>query len=128
MSESESAGHAVALAQAALAGKADDLVLIDVSELTLLADYFLILTGMSDRHVRALAERLADDGRERGRKPLSREGERLGRWILLDYGDVVVHIFDPQTREFYNIAQLWADAPRVEVPLPPMPSDASIVE
>ena len=78
MSESESAGHAVALAQAALAGKADDLVLIDVSELTLLADYFLILTGMSDRHVRALAERLADDGRERGRKPLCREGERLG--------------------------------------------------
>lgn len=123
MSESVSTVHAVALAQAALAGRAEDLVLLDVSKLTVLADQFLIFTGNSDRHVRALAERIEVDGRERGRKPMCREGERQGRWVLLDYGDVVVHIFDPQTREFYNIVQLWADAPRIDVPPPPLVID-----
>ena len=107
------------LAQAAQAGLAEDLVLIQVTELTTLADYFLIFSGTSDRHLRALADRVEKAGRELGRKPVGREGEREWRWILLDYGEVIVHIFDSETRAFYDLAQLWADAPRVTLEEPP---------
>jgi ribosome-associated protein len=114
--------RAVAMAQAALAGKAQDLILLHVTPLTSLADFFLVCSGNSDRHVRAIAERVEEAGRELGCKPLHREGERSGRWVLLDYGDVVVHVFDPPTREFYDFVQLWADAPRLTVePLPAKP-------
>jgi ribosome-associated protein len=109
------------LARAALGGKAEAMVLLDVSVLSSLTDFYLIATGTSDRHVRALADRIAEAGREAGTRVRHREGEREGRWVLLDFGDVVVHLFDPPTREFYDIVQLWADAPRLEVE--PEPDD-----
>ncbi|MCC7492094.1 MAG: ribosome silencing factor [Fimbriimonadaceae bacterium] len=109
---------ATGLATAALLGKAEDPVLLDVAGLTLLADYFLICSGTSDRHVRALAERVEDAGRELGDKPLHREGVNEGRWVLIDFGDVVVHLFDAAHREKYRLEDLWHDAPRVAVELP----------
>ncbi len=109
--------RALALAQAALDIKAEDLVLLDVANLTLLADYFLICTGTSDRHVRAVAERLDQAARAAGYKLHHREGAGEARWILLDYGEVVVHIFDPKNREYYRLEELWADARRVAVEL-----------
>lgn len=118
LQQADIAKLAQALAQAALAGKAEDLLLLKVDELTTLADYFLICSGTSDRHLRSMAQRIEEGGRALGRKPLAREGERQGRWVLLDYGDVIVHLFDQPTREYFNIAQLWADAPRVTVEEP----------
>ncbi len=115
MSDSDSQQRALTLANAAIEGKAEDLVLLDVRGLTLLADYFVICGGTSDRHVHAIADRVDDAGRLAGFKPLHREGEAKARWVLLDYGDVVVHIFAATTREYYRLEELWHDAPRVEV-------------
>ncbi len=117
MADLEATRHADQLAKAALDGKAEDLVLLDLRQLTLLADYFLICTGTSDRHVRALGQRVETAADDCGAQMHHREGVDEGRWVLLDFGDVVVHIFDPQTREYYRLEELWADAPRVDVTL-----------
>jgi ribosome-associated protein len=115
LSDDDARSRALTLARAALEGQAEELVLLHIGELSLLADYFLVASGNSDRHVRALADRIEEVGREAKIRPLHREGEREARWILLDYGDVVVHLFEPETRAYYNLVGLWADAPRVEV-------------
>lgn len=117
MSDLEARHHADVLAKAALDGKAEDLILLDVRQLTLLADYFLICTGTSDRHVKAIGGRVEAAAKEDGERLHHREGLEEGRWALLDYGDVVVHIFDEQTREYYRLEELWADAPRVSLSL-----------
>lgn len=75
---------------------------------------FVIGSGTSNRHVRSLADDVEERLRERGDRPLRREGADYGRWVLLDYGDLVVHLFDSETRDFYDLERLWADAPRIE--------------
>jgi ribosome-associated protein len=75
-----------------------------------ISDYYIICTGTSDTHVQALAESVARKLGEEDEKPISREGERQGEWILLDYVNVVVHIFQQKTRDFYRIESLWGDA------------------
>lgn len=117
MSDPEAHQRALLLAQAAANLKAEELVLLDVSQLTVLADYFLICNGTSDRHVRSIADRISEAARESGSTKFHSEGLDEGRWILLDYGDVVVHVFDPPTREYYRLEELWGDAPRVAVDL-----------
>jgi len=87
-----------------------------VAELLVITDYFLIATGASDRQVGAVAEGIEDALREAGARPIGREGEREQRWILLDYGDFVVHVFRPDEREFYRLEKLWSDAPRLDLP------------
>jgi len=89
--------------------------ILDVHEMTLIADYFVIASGSNLRHVRAMADGLTHDLEEL-RSPLHVEGYGAGYWILLDYGDVVVHVFREQERAFYGLERLWGDAPTVEFP------------
>ena len=102
----------------ALDRKAYDLVLMDVSQCTSLADYFLICTGRSDTQVQAIAQSIEENLRKLGRKPRMIEGLRSGHWVLMDYGDVVVHIFLESVRDFYDLERLWARAPIVNLPEP----------
>lgn len=102
----------------ALDRKAYDLLLMDVGECTSLADFFLICTGRSDTQVQAIAQSIEENLRTLGRKPRTVEGLRTGQWVLLDYGDVVVHIFLESARDFYDLERLWARAPLVTLPEP----------
>lgn len=107
-------------AEAAVDKKATDVVMLDVRGLTSIADWFVVASGRSDTQVRAIAEAVEEASRRRGRRPLWVEGLRHGQWVLLDYGDVVVHVFYGPVREFYDLERLWAKAPRVAVePAPP---------
>lgn len=88
-----------------------------VAEQLVITDYFVICTGRNDRQVKVIAEEIEKALLTEGRiKPIGREGETEGVWILLDFADVVVHIFQPDEREFYRLEKLWGDAERVEVP------------
>lgn len=107
--------QALACARAALEKKASDVALLDVRELTSLADWFVIASGRSDTQVRAIAEAVEDACRRLGRRPLAVEGLRHGQWVLLDYGDVVVHLFYRPVRELYDLERLWSRAPRFAV-------------
>lgn len=100
----------------ALSKKALDPVLIKLEGITTLTDYFLILSARSTRQVTAVAEAVLQDARKEKIKRFSAEGVERGSWALLDYGDVVVHIFHKPVREFYDLEGLWAEAPREELP------------
>jgi len=113
LSDSEAQQRAITLAEAAIDLKAQELLLLELGELTLLADYFLLCSGTSDRHVRSVADRIAEAAKEAGIKLLHTEGMEQARWVLLDFGDVVVHVFTAETRDYYRIEELWADARRV---------------
>lgn len=89
--------------------KAEDIKLIRISELTVIADYFIIANGTSNTHVRALAEEVEELLAQEGILPRSIEGKSTG-WILLDYGDIVVHVFTPADRDYYSLERLWKDA------------------
>ncbi|MDO8964554.1 MAG: ribosome silencing factor [Coriobacteriia bacterium] len=103
-------------AEAAAEKKAADVVALRVAELLVVTDYFLLATGANDRQVHAIADAVEGILRDHGVKPIGREGERELKWVLLDYGDFVVHVFQPDEREFYRLDKLWSDAPRLELP------------
>ena len=105
--------------EALLSLKAVAPVVLDMRELTIITDYFLIGHGTSSVHIRALADRVMERLEARGVRGRRAEGYAESSWILLDYGDVVVHIFGEEEREFYALERLWSDAPRVEL----VPSD-----
>lgn len=111
----EAKSAAVAMARAGLDRKAEDVVVLDVRGLTSYADYFVLLTGNSDRQVEAIADAVQEKLRAEGQRPLGVEGQGSGRWVLLDYGDVVAHVLYREAREFYDLDGLWADAARVAV-------------
>lgn len=91
-----------------------DVELLDVGDILAIADVFVIATGTSRTHVRSVADGVEESLSEKaGRKPLRREGADQGEWVLLDYGDVVVHLFQPEQREYYGLERLWRDAPKV---------------
>ena len=115
----EAMAAARAAIDAALAKKALLPVLIDVSGRASYADYIAIVSGRSDRQVEAIADHVSQAMRERGRRLLGREGTRNGRWALLDFGDVVLHVFYHPVREIFDIESLWIDAPRVKLQVPP---------
>jgi ribosome-associated protein len=98
----------------ALERKARDVVSLDLRGISTAADHFLIATGTSDVQVRAIAEHIVDELRKEGFRPGHMEGMSAGRWVLLDYIDVVVHVFHPSARDFYQLEELWGDAPRRE--------------
>ena len=102
----------------ALERKAYDLVVMEVGQLTSLADYFLICTGRSDTQVQAITQSVEDHLRRAGSRPLSIEGAASAQWVVIDYGDVVVHVFNEPVRDFYDLERLWARAPRVKLPEP----------
>ena len=95
--------------------KAVDPVLFEVTSLSSITDYFLVTSGNSSTQVQAIARHLQRRMRERGLRVHGVEGEREGHWVLVDYGDVVVHIFYDPMRAFYDLEGLWIDAPRVEL-------------
>jgi ribosome-associated protein len=98
----------MALARDALSEfKARDVKVLDVRQLTSIADYMIVASGTSDRHVKSMAERLVLRASEAGCPPLGIEGTGSGEWVLVDLADVVVHIMQPQTREFYKLESLW---------------------
>jgi ribosome-associated protein len=103
---------ALDLARWALDKKALDVVVMDVRGLASYAEYFVVMTAESDPQLGAIADYLEQKMKERGERPLGIEGQRSGRWVLIDFGDVVAHVFYQDTREFYDLEGLWADAPR----------------
>jgi ribosome-associated protein len=93
--------------------KAYDLKVLQLGEVTSFTDYFLICSGTSGRQVQAIADAVLQTMKDERIRPLQVEGYKNGRWILMDYGDFVVHIFDEETRSFYGLERLWSDAPDV---------------
>ncbi len=93
--------------------KASDIVLLRTAEITTMADFFVIASGRSERQVQALSQAIVDELRDEGIKPLGVEGLSSARWVLLDYGGVIVHIFAPEEREYYGLERLWSTAQEV---------------
>ena len=111
----ESLQLATAIAQVLDKKKASDVKVLKVRDLTVLADYFVIATGTSSTHVKSLAEEVEFQLGEQGARPLRTEGYDSKNWILLDFGEVIVHVFYPEARSFYDLEHLWADAQPVDV-------------
>jgi ribosome-associated protein len=101
-------------ARVAADNKARDVVVLDLRGITPLYDYFVLSTGNSRRQIHTITEEIDANLRQRGDLRLSVEGYEGSKWVVQDYGDVVVHVFAPDTREYYAMEDLWADAPRVE--------------
>ena len=91
---------------------------IDVSEQLALTDAFVIVSAGSDRQVGAIVDEVEDQLRAKGAKPIRREGEREGRWVLLDFGDIVVHVQHDEERDFYELERLWKDCPEIDLGVP----------
>ena len=102
--------------KAALGRKAIDLVVLDISRLTSIADAFIVCSGRSSRQVTAIAEFISIELKKQGIKPLSIEGMEEGHWVILDYGRVIIHIFHQPVREFYDLEGLWSDAKQIITP------------
>ncbi|MGD9330581.1 MAG: ribosome silencing factor [Desulfobacterales bacterium] len=102
--------------KAVLGKKAQDVVLLDVGDLTSLSDTFIVCSGRSNRQVTAIAEYIRTDLKKQGLVPLSIEGLQEGHWVLMDYGHVVIHVFYDPVRNFYDLEGLWSDAPRIITP------------
>lgn len=101
--------------KAALKKKAFDLIVLDIKEISSFANYFIVCSGNSNRQVQAIASSIEYDLKKQGIYPLGIEGFNEGKWILLDYDDVIIHVFYQPIREFYELERLWADAPRIEL-------------
>jgi len=101
--------------RAAIEKKAAELVLLEMRRVSSYTDYFLICSGKSDRQVQAIAQRIAEVLGEVGIQPLGLEGMSEGKWVLMDYGDLVIHVFLEPIRRFYDLEGLWIDAPRIDL-------------
>jgi ribosome-associated protein len=102
-------------ARAALAKKADGLLVLDVQAISTIADYFVICSGNSSTQLRAIADAVEASLKDEGFRVFHREGVPESGWVLLDYSDVVVHVFLPDTRDFYSLERLWGDAPELPI-------------
>jgi ribosome-associated protein len=114
--ENDSHARALLCLNASLEKKAKDLVILNVSGISAFADYFILCSGTSDRQVRAVAAAIQENLKKAGVLPLSVEGKEAGRWILLDYDDVIIHVFLESVRTFYDLERLWSETPRMAVP------------
>ncbi len=112
----EAVALSIAAAEAAADKLAEDIVAIDVSEQLVITDVFLLCSAANDRQTRAVADAIEERLHGMGSKPLRREGEQEGRWILLDFGDIVVHVQVAEERIHYAIERLWKDCPFIELP------------
>jgi ribosome-associated protein len=112
--------HALSLIQAAAEAASDklasDIVAFDVSEQLVITDAFLVCSAPNDRQVKAIVDAVEERLRHVGAKPIRREGERDGRWVLIDYADIVVHVQHEEERAFYALERLWRDCPVIELP------------
>ena len=108
--------QAIFIAQAAKDKKAEDVLVLEVGDLTSLADFFIFASGESERQVRGLASFIEKMMATRYHTNPVIEGKETANWILLDYGDIIVHIFRPDIRQYYALEKMWADAPQVPIP------------
>ena len=112
--------HAIELVHVAAAAAADKLaqqvIAFDVSEQLAITDAFVLASATNERQVKAIVDEVEEKLREHGAKPIRREGHREGRWVLLDYGEIVVHVQHEEEREFYALERLWRDCPMIELP------------
>ena len=95
--------------------KAEDIKVIDISEISVLADYFIIANGTNESQVRALVENVEEQLSKAGYEPKQREGYGLGNWVLLDFGNIIVHVFDKENRLFYDLERIWRDGKSIDV-------------
>lgn len=95
--------------------KAFDIKLLDITELTTIAKYFVICSGNSDVQVKSIADEIEEKMFENGLKFMQKEGHRGGRWIILDYNDIIVHVFHKEERSFYNLDKLWIDSKNIDI-------------
>lgn len=115
MSQQETARQfAVESARTAHELKCEEVVVMDLRGLSGVTDFFVIATGTSDRQLRSVAERIEEYGHRVGSRVFGRAGYDLGQWVLLDFVDVVVHLFDPERRAYYDLELLWGDAPKID--------------
>ena len=112
----DSKAKALAIARASLDKKAVDVLVLYVAQLTSIADYFVLCSGESERQVRAIADSIDETLSRQQSPPLGMEGGPTAKWIVMDFGDVVVHIFHQAVRDHYGLEKLWADAKRVRIP------------
>jgi ribosome-associated protein len=105
-------------AQAGLDRKAEDVRILDVRGLASYADFLVLMSASSDRQVKAVADAVDEEMRKAGQRPIGIEGQGAGQWILIDAGDVVVHVFQSEARGFYDLDSLWSDAKRVPLAVP----------
>lgn len=108
------ADHAILCARVGEDNKGRDIRVLDMRAITPLYDYLILLTGASRRQIHTLAEEIDAALHAEGEKRISIEGYAVGKWVVQDYGDLVVHVFDPDTRAYYALEELWADAPQVD--------------
>ena len=119
MTATQRAVELVEIAAVAAADKlATDIIAYDVSEQLVITDAFLLCSASNDRQVKAIVDEIEDKLRRADAKPVRREGEREGRWVLLDYVDVVIHVQHAEERAFYALERLWKDCPRIPLPEP----------
>lgn len=111
--DTEAKAFALAAAQLAQSRHCSDIVVLDLRSMSPATDYFVIATGTSDRQMRTVADEISQEARERGFQRFGRAGYERGRWILLDFVDVVIHIFDREYREYYDLELLWGDAKKL---------------
>lgn len=117
MTATERAVELVRIAATAAADKlATDIIAYDVSEQLVITDAFLLCSAANDRQVRAVIDEIEEKLQKAGAKPVRREGEREGRWVLLDYLDIVIHVQNAEQRVFYALERLWKDCPQIEMP------------
>jgi ribosome-associated protein len=107
---------AIAAARAASSLKADEIIALDVSEQLVLTDVFLIASGTNERQVGAIVDAVEEALHKLGAKPIRREGKSAGRWVLIDFGDVVVHVQHAEDRVYYALERLWKDCPLIDLP------------
>jgi len=119
MSEPNPKLRAMQIVGVALDLKAEHPVVLDMRKLTAYTDTFIILSGRSDRQVRSTADAVVDALKSNGEQPMGVEGLDEGNWVLIDCNDAIVHVFDPETRERYDLERLWRDAPRLDLTLTP---------
>lgn len=112
MIETSSKQRAERIAALAADRKATDISVLELANVSSVTDYFVICSGRSLVHVQAIAEHILAGLREDGERPIAREGIENGQWALIDYGDIVVHVFQPDTRQLYDLERLWSRAPR----------------
>ncbi len=119
MTATEKAVELVGIAALAAADKlATEIIAYDVSEQLVITDAFLLCSAPNDRQVKSIVDEIEDKLRKAGTKPVRREGEREGRWVLLDYIDIVIHVQHAEERVFYALERLWKDCPRISLPEP----------
>lgn len=106
----------ISAAEAASDKLADDIIAFDVSEQLAITDAFLLCSAPSDRQVKAIVDGIEERLRDLGTRPLRREGEREGRWVLLDYSDIVIHVQHADDRQYYSLEKLWKDCPLIPLP------------